>query len=106
MFLEVFSHERLVGEMQPVGYLLNAKCGIFQQHSHLHGHETVYPIVGRTLAYLFHRLTQVFGCDVHLVGIPIHSTFKFEMCLQQQDEIVENLFPEYDMRYLFAKKAA
>ena len=86
MLLEILPEERLVGEMQMLGNLLDAHGRVLQQYPHLKRHEVIYPLIGCPSAHLFHRLRQIFGCDAQLLPIPAHPPFLSEVLLHQFNE--------------------
>ena len=50
MLLEILSHKALVGEMQLVGNLFDALCGVLQHHPHFKRHVIVNPSIGGSAA--------------------------------------------------------
>ena len=50
MLLEVLAQERLVGEVEFFGYLLDAFRGVLQQYAQLKDDVAVYPVIRRTPA--------------------------------------------------------
>ena len=87
MLLEIFSHERLVGKMQLVAYLLDVLGGIAQLYTNLQDDIAVYPLVGGALADLLDNLREVLRGDAELLGIPADTPFVPVVLLQQTDEL-------------------
>ena len=79
--LEVFAKERLVGDVQLVGNILDALGAVAQQHAQLQHHIFVYPVVGRALRHLLHHVRQVLRRDTYLLGIPADAPLRAEVLL-------------------------
>ena len=92
MLLEVFSKERLVGEVQVIGYFLDALGGVFQHEAYFQYALFVYPFVGGALADLLHVFRQVFGRDAQLLSIPADTSFLTEIFFHQFDELGKDSF--------------
>ena len=87
MLLEVFAQERLVGEVQLVGYLLDVLGRVLQQHTHFQNDIVVNPVSGCTLRYLLDDFREILGGDAQLFGIPADAAFVAEVQFQEADEL-------------------
>ena len=91
MALEVFAEERLVGEIQVIGDLLNAHRGVFQQVLGFEHDVVVDPLDGRPAAGLADERRQVFGRQVQLSGVEAHRSLLRVVFAQNIHELAEIL---------------
>ena len=77
MMLKVFAEERLIGEVQLVGYLLNALLGRFQHGFRFQNHQAVNPLARRLSTHLFHHGGKMLRGKEHLVSIIRHAPLLF-----------------------------
>ena len=80
MLLEILAHKGLVGEVEFLGYFLDALGTVFEHCAHLKGYITVYPFVGSAFAYQLDGFRQMLGRYAQLVSIPCHPALGAEMC--------------------------
>ena len=91
MFFKVLTKERLVGEVEFLGYFLYALLSVAQEHTQLHRNIRVYPIVWRALRHCLHCLRQIFRRDAQLFGIPSNTAFATEIILYKLQELREDV---------------
>ena len=74
--LEVSAEGGLVGEMELLGYLLEAHVGVFQVLPHERHCYTLYPLHGTLAAFPLDDGGEVIGREMLQVGIELHSALQ------------------------------
>ena len=93
LFLEVFSECRLGGEVEPVGYLLDAHCGVAEHVFRFKHHIVVDPLQRTLAAIQLHCPRHVVGREKKAVGIESHAALAQMVHIEQCQEAGGNLVP-------------
>ena len=75
MFLKIFSHKTLVGEIHFVGNLLDAHRAVLQHDAQFTCDVRVNPFAGCTPADGTYRFREVFRCNAQVLGVPSDTPF-------------------------------
>ena len=90
VFLKVFPHETLIGEIHLIGNLLDAHRAVFQHDAQFTCDVRVNPFAGCTPADGTYRFREVFRCNAQVLGIPADTAFRTVILLNSLDEIAED----------------
>lgn len=92
MLLEIPAEERLVGELQTVGYLLYAQLRRFQQYFYFQYDMFVDDVFCCLAGDGLHDGRQIAGGDEHLLGVERDFALAEAVFVYQLDESFEQLF--------------